>query len=204
MRSNKLKSAIFAATSVAVAMSVGFAASAYAADPVDPPTGGGGGGGNPPQNSYTIASNINSVERNGDAVVLTTNAPIGTVSSTFVNGEHIETGSWTVNPTDPVPWEALGPCVTIDVTFRVYDESYVAQVKNFSDPYEDSVTVQWIGDNTVDCNPAWGGSPLAASGESLAKTGSDASTVAGLTGVAGVAALAIAVAVARRSRRAQR
>jgi LPXTG-motif cell wall-anchored protein len=155
-----------------------------------------------PASAATITSNVTSVAP-GEAATLSSDIDLGTVIAVFLNGEFVVSEAWDMNPADPVPWEAIAPCVTIDVTFRVYDEGFVGtNVKNFADPYEDSVTIQWIGDNTVDCNPAWGEGDREP--EDLAKTGSDSSTLVGLTGVAGVAALAVAVAVARRTRRAQR
>ena len=185
MKINKLKSVLLGATTIAVALSVGFAAPASAM-------------------ITTLTSDVSSVERNGDGVLFTSNIPRGSSVAIFVNGDDGFSGVWDETAgetTEPLPWEAFSPCVTIDVTFRVYNEVYVDQVYTFSDPYAASVTVQWIGDNTVDCDDTWGAGESA---EELAPTGSDASTVAGMTGIAGLAALAVAVAVARRSRRAQR
>jgi hypothetical protein len=182
---NKLKSAVLAATTIAVALSVGFATPATAMP-------------------MTIESNVPSIERDGEAVVITSSVPDGYAFAVFINEDLLNIGPWDSADSDPVPWEALSPCVTIDLTFRVYRDIYVDQVRTFDDAYGASVTVEWIGDDTVDCNPTWGTGESAASGESLADTGSDGFVVAGLTGVAGVAALAVAVAVARRTRRAQR
>jgi len=183
MKSNKMKSAVFAAASIAVAMSVGFAAPASAMP-------------------MTIESNVPSLERDGEDMVITSSVPDGYAYAMFINEDLFQIDAWISADIEPVPWEALSPCVTIDFTFRVYPEIYVDQVKTFDDAYGASVTVEWIGDNTVDCNPTWGEGETA--DEPLAKTGSDAATVAGMTGIAGVAALAVAVAVARRTRRAQR
>jgi hypothetical protein len=180
VNTNKLKSAVLAATTIAVALSVGFAAPATAMP-------------------MTIETNIQSVVRNGELLEVTSTVPEGYTAATFINGENFSTYPWSTQ--EPVSWNIMGPCVTVDVTFRVYRDIYVDQVKTFDDAYGATVTIQWIGDNTVDCNPAWGEGETA---DELAPTGSDASTVAGMTGVAGVAALAVAVAVARRTRRAQR
>jgi hypothetical protein len=121
----------------------------------------------------------------------------------FINGELFGMSPVGLLELDDAPWEVFGPCVTIDVTWRIYPQVFdESSVKSYNDSYRAEVNVEWIGDNTVDCNPAWGAGESA--DEPLAKTGTDASTVAGMTGVAGVAALAVAVGVARRSRRAQR
>ena len=166
---------------IAVAMTVGLAA---------------------PASAFTLTADPLSIERGG-FVNISTDAPETHTAALFVNGEHVETdvlgGS-----TGGFPWEMFGPCVDIDVTFRLYDETYVDQVKDFADSYDDSVTIEFVGDNTVECNDTWGAGESTGSDESLAKTGSDASTVASLTGVAGVAAIVVAAAVAFRLRRAQR
>jgi len=160
-----------------------------------------------PASAATITSDVSSVAP-GEAATLTSDIAIGNGVAVFANGELLEIDVWDVNPSEPLPWEAFSPCVTIDLTFRVYDEVFDENsLKNFSDPYEDSVTIQWIGDNTSECNATWGDGESDESGDSdepLAKTGSDASAVAGLTGVASVVALAVAAAVALRTRRAQR
>ena len=189
MRVNKLKSVVLAATTIAVAMSVGFAAPASASV------------------AY-LTSSAPTISR-GETITYSTNQPPNALVAVFINGEFGGAGDASTFE-DPFPWEAFSPCATIDVTFRVYDETYDStDIVLASDPFIAQATVEWIGDNTVQCNPAWGAGDSGAgdsgdSSEPLATTGSDASTVAGLTGAAGVVALAVAVAVSRRARRAQR
>jgi hypothetical protein len=187
---NKLKSVVLAATTIAVAMSVGFAAPASASG------------------AY-LTSSAPTISR-GETITYSTNQPPNALTALLINGEVVSTGELVEVTAVPGPWEAFSPCVTIDVTFRVYADTFDGtEIVLASDPFLAEATVEWIGDNTVDCNPAWGTGDSGAgdsgdSSEPLATTGSDASTVAGLTGAAGVVALAAAVAVARRSRRAQR
>ena len=185
MKITKLKSAAFAATTIAVAMSVGFAAPASAM-------------------AYYIASSAPTISR-GETIVISSNGDPLALSSILINGEVIGTSPLGLVVTDAALWEAFSPCVTIDVTFRMYnvpfDETIVV---SSTDPFVTELNVEWIGDNTVDCDDTWGAGASTGSDEPLATTGSDASTVAGLTGVAGVVALAAAVAAARRMRRAQR
>jgi hypothetical protein len=190
MRVNKLKSVVLAATTIAVAMSVGFAAPASASG------------------AY-LTSSAPTISR-GETITYSTNQPPNALIALLINGEVVS-ASDAITFASAFPWEAFSPCVTIDVTFRVYADTYDGTeiVVLASDPFLAEATVEWIGDNTVDCNDAWGAGDSGAgdsgdSSEPLATTGSDASTVAGLTGAAGVVALAAAVAVARRSRRAQR
>lgn len=184
---NKLKFAALAATSIAVAMSVGFATPASA--------------------MATTLTADKTVVRNGESVTFTTNAPGENYAAFFTNGEYWDSGSIETTP-NPFTWDIVGPCASVDVTYRIYnyaaetaDESEATVAALFDQPYAASVDVRFAGDNTVDCDDSYGPGKSA---ESLAKTGLDASTVAGLTGVAGVAALAVAVAVAVRTRRAQR
>jgi hypothetical protein len=188
---NKLKSVVLAATTIAVAMSVLFAAPASASQ-------------------ITLTADDLVVE-NGEGVTFTTNAPGGNLAVFFVAGEQTGFGS-VENTPNPFSWDFVGPCTTITVTYRVYDVLFTGSDQEpplFSDPYLATIDVDFVGDNTVDCNDTWGTGDSGAgdsgdSSEPLATTGSDASTVAGLTGVAGVVALAVAVAVSRRARRAQR
>ena len=195
MRVNKLKSVVLAATTIAVAMSVGFAAPASASG------------------AY-LTSSAPTISQ-GETITYSTNQPPNALIALLINGEVVS-ASDAITFASPFPWEAFRPCVTIDVTFRVYDDTYdgTGIVVLASDPFLAEATVEWIGDNTVDCNDTWGAGDSGGgdsgagdsgdSSEPLATTGSDASTVAGLTGVAGVVALAVAVAVSRRARRAQR
>jgi hypothetical protein len=182
---NKLKSVVLAATTIAVAMSVGFAAPASASV------------------AY-LTSSAPTISR-GETITFSTDQDADTLTAVLINGEVLEMGPLYNLVEVPAPWEAISPCVTIDVTFRVYAETYdVSTIVLASDPFLAEANIEWIGDNTVDCNDLWGAGASTGSTEPLATTGSDASTVAGLTGVAGVVALAVAVAVARRTRRAQR
>jgi len=189
MRVNKLKSVVLAATTIAVAMSVGFAAPASASV------------------AY-LTSSAPTISR-GETITYSTNQPPNALVALLINGEVASAGEASTFAGE-FPWEDFSPCVTIDVTFRVYADTYDGtEIVLASDPFLAEATVEWIGDNTVDCNPAWGAGDSGAgdsgdSSEPLATTGSDASTVAWLTGVAGVVALAVAVAVSRRARRAQR
>jgi hypothetical protein len=181
---NKLKSVVLAATTIAVAMSVGFAAPASASG------------------AY-LTSSAPTISR-GETITYFTNQPPSALVASLINGE-VGTASQMDMLAGDMPWEAFSPCVTIDVTFRVYADTYDGtEIVLASDPFLAEATVEWIGDNTVDCDDTWGAGASTGSTEPLATTGSDASTVAGLTGVAGVVALAVAVAVARRTRRAQR
>ena len=180
------KSAISA---IALAMTLGLAAPASAT-------------------TYTLTSDESSIS-SGEVAVLTTDAPAGQGAYVFVNGVGFIAGP--LSSGAPFAWENVSPCVTVDVTIRVYYEVPGAPPMappSFSEPYAGSVTIEFIGDNSSGCNPTWGDGAEDEGGsnsdEPLAKTGSDASAVAGLTGVAGVAALAVAVAVALRTRRAQR
>jgi hypothetical protein len=182
---DKLKSVVLAATTIAVAMSVGFAAPASAS-------------------VASLTSSAPTISR-GETITYSTNQDSDALTALLINGEVVSTGEEISLVENPWPWEVFSPCVTIDVTFRVYAETYdVSTIVLASDPFLDEATVEWIGDNTVDCNDTWGAGASTGSTQPLATTGSDASTVAGLTGVAGVVALAVAVAVARRTRRAQR
>lgn len=184
------KSAISA---IALAMTLGLAAPASAT-------------------TYTLTSDESSIS-SGEVAVLTTDAPDGQGAYVFVNGVGFIAGP--LSSGAPFAWENVSPCVTVDVTIRVYYEVPGAPPMappSFSEPYAGSVTIEFIGDNFSGCNATWGAGAEDEGGsggsdnsdEPLAKTGSDASAVAGLTGVAGVAALAVAVAVALRTRRAQR
>lgn len=177
---NKMKSAALAATTIALALSVGFAAPASAVD-------------------YTITAD-REVVRNGESVTYTTTAPDENLAAFFVNGEYWGSGSVGTTP-NPFDWGIFSPCANVQATYRVYDEVGDSREPLWSDPYAGSNTVRFAGDPTVDCDDAWGDG---STDEPLAKTGSDASTVAGMTGIAGVTALSVAVAVARRTRRAQR
>jgi hypothetical protein len=185
---NKMKSVVLAATTIAVAMSVGFAVPASAIAP-------------------TLTAD-KSVVQNGEGVTFTaTNIPVTYYAAFFIDGEYWDSGPIENTP-NPFAWDIVQPCASVDVTYRIYnyetetaDLSDAAYAALFGEPYAASVDVEFAGDNTVDCDDTWG---TGESAETLAKTGSDASTVAGLTSVAGVAALAVAVAVARRTRRAQR
>lgn len=179
---NKLKFAALAATSIAVAMSVGFAAPASAM-------------------AYYIASSAPTIG-SGETIVISSNGDPAALSAILVNGEVLGTSPLGLVVSDAAPWETFGPCVTIDVTFRMYNVPFDETINvSSTDPFVTELNVEWIGDNTVDCDDTWGAGESA---ETLATTGSGASTVAGLTGVAGVVALAVAVAVSRRARRAQR
>lgn len=187
MNMNKLKSAFLAASTIAVALSVGFAAPASAV-----PT--------------TLVAD-KTVVRNGESVNFTTNAPGENYAAFFTNGEYWGSGSIETTP-NPFTWDLVGPCASVDVTFRIYnyaaetaDESDATLAALYDQPYAATVDVRFAGDTTVDCDDAYGAGKSA---DALANTGSDASTVAGMTGIAGVTALAVAVAVARRTRRAQR
>jgi len=182
MKITKFRSAALAAASIAVALSVGFAVPASAM-------------------AYYIASSAPTVSR-GETIVISSNGDPLALSSILVNGEVIGTSPLGLVVTDDATWESFSPCVTIDVTFRMYNVPFEETIPvSANDSFVTELNVEWIGDNTVDCDDTWGAGESA---DELAPTGSDASTVAGLTGVAGVAALAIAVAVARRTRRAQR
>ena len=145
--------------------------------------------------TYTLTSDESSISI-GEFAVLTTDAPVGTGAYVYVNGESYIGGP--LSSTTPFAWENVSPCVTVDVTIRVYPPTPISGPPSapptFADPYAASVDIEFIGDNFSGCNPTWGAGAPTGSDESLATTGSDASTVAGLTGVA----------VARRSRRAQR
>jgi hypothetical protein len=165
--------------------------------------------------TYTLTSDESSIS-SGEVAVITTDAPVGQAAYVFVNGVGFTSGP--LSSGMPFAWNAVSPCVTIDVTLRVYYEvpgAPAMAAPSFSDAYAGSVTIEFIGDNSPGCNPTWGdgaedegGSGGSGgsddSGEPLAKTGSDASTVASLTGVAGAAALVVAAAVALRLRRASR
>jgi hypothetical protein len=157
-----------------------------------------------PASAVTLTADVSSVSQ-GEAVTFTTDAPGAALVALYVNGEYLDGGRVDDTP-NPFDWGMLSPCVTVDVTYRVYDElaTEPAREPAFSEQPVDSVSVEFVGDNSPGCNDTWGGGESDDSGDSLAKTGSDASAVAGLTGVAGVAALAVAAAVALRSRRAQR
>jgi len=176
MFTQKLKSVATTATAIGLAMSFGFAAPAFAA---------------------SITSDVESLERGG-ATQISSDVANGNTIALFINGQIQTSQGWNGNFT--ASWADYSPCVDVEVTYRVYDEVYVDQVPDFADPYEGSVTLLYVGDNSpgVFCDDSWG---TGDSGEPLAKTGADASA---LTGVAGVAALAAAVAVARRARRLQR
>jgi hypothetical protein len=181
---NKLKSVVLAATTIAVAMSVGFAAPASASG------------------AY-LTSSAPTISR-GETITYSTNQPPNALVALLINGEVVAPGDASTFAGEFL-WEDFSPCVTIDVTFRVYADTFDGtELVLASDPFLAEATVEWIGDNTVDCNDTWGAGASTGSTEPLATTGSNASTVAGLTGVAGVVALAVAVAVARRTRRAQR
>ena len=190
---SKLKSVILAATTIAVAISVGFGAPASA--------------------STTTLTADKTVVQNGEGVSFTTtNIPGTYYAAFFILGEYWGSGSIETTP-NPFVWNIVAPCASVDVTYRIYnyaadtaDHSDETHAALFGEPYEASVDVEFAGDNTVDCDDTWGaGAPGAEdSGEPLAKTGSDASTVASLTGVAGVAAIIVAAALAFRLRRAQR
>jgi hypothetical protein len=183
----KIKSAAIVATTIAVALSVGFATPASAI-------------------SYTLTAD-KTVVRNGEGVTFTTNAPGEKYAAFFTGEEYWGSGRVDATP-NPFTWDIVGPCATVDVTYRVYeidasaadyDEVTVAALWN--QPYSASIDIRFAGDNTVDCDDSYGPGKSA---EPLAKTGADSATVTGLTGVAGIAALAVAVSVARRTRRAQR
>ena len=183
MKITQFRSAALAAASIAVALSVGFAVPASAM-------------------AYYIASSAPTVSR-GETIVISSNGDPLALSSILVNGEVIGTSPLGLVVTDDATWESFSPCVTIDVTFRMYNVPFEETIPvSANDSFVTELNVEWIGDNTVDCDDTWGAGESA--DEPLAKTGSDAATVAGMTGIAGVAALAVAVAVARRSRRAQR
>lgn len=185
MTFHKLKTAFLAATTIAVALSVGFAAPASAIPNV------------------TITSSAPTISR-GETIAISTDGDT-LLGAVFVNGEYLGVSPGGLLEDDAAPWETFSPCVTVDVTFRMYREVFDENtVKSYNDAFADEVTIEWIGDNTVDCNPEWGAGVTAGTDEPLAKTGSDASTVAGMTGIAGVTALAVALAVARRQRRVQR
>jgi hypothetical protein len=191
MKITRLKSAALAATTIAVAMSVGFAAPASAM-------------------AATLTAD-KSVVQNGEGVTFTATNISGTnYAAFFIDGEYWDSGAIEDTP-NPFTWDIVEPCASVDVTYRIYnyetetaDYSDAALAALFGEPYVASVDVEFAGDNTVECDDTWGAGASTGSDEPLATTGSDASTVAGLTGVAGVMALAVAVAVARRSRRAQR
>lgn len=183
---NRSPKKFFSSAAIAVAMSVGVAVPASAV--------------------VSFTSSAPSIS-SGETITLTSDADPTSHAQVFINGSFYGASALGLMTIGPAPWEAFGPCETIDITFRVYSETADENLlKLWTDPYEGSVTVEWVGDNTVDCDDTWGaGAPGAEdSGEPLAKTGSDASTVAGLTGVAGVAALVVAAAVAFRLRRARR
>lgn len=195
MVNSKFKSVIVLATTIAVAISVGFGAPASAL-------------------GITLTAD-KTVVQNGEGVTFTTNAPGLNYAAFFIGGEYWASGLVETTP-NPFVWMMVAPCASVDVTYRVYsyssdtaDYTDAATAALFGEPYAASVDVEFAGDNTVGCDPTWGSGESAdesadESAETLATTGSDASTVAGLTGVAGVAALAVAVAVSRRARRAQR
>jgi hypothetical protein len=166
-------------------------------------TGGSGGSG-----SITLEADRTSVSRDNPLVTLTSNGEDEALVVVFVNG--VWETFYLLNQLNgqTTGWEAFAPCVTVDMEYRLYN-SFVpgSPVPPYADPYDAGVLIEFVGDDTDDCNPKWGTQDAGGSGDSdepLAKTGSDASAVAGLTSVAGVAALAVAVAVARRTRRAQR
>ena len=198
MRVNKIKSVVLAATTIALAMSFGFAAPASAS-------------------VASLTSSAPTISR-GETIILSTNQDDYALTALLINGAVVQTLPL-VDVLGPSPWEVFMPCATIDVTFRVYAEPYDGSTPLASDPFLAEANSEWIGDNTDACSALWGTGDSGAgdsgagdsgagdsgdSSEPLATTGSDASTVAGLTGAAGVVALAAAVAVARRSRRAQR
>lgn len=177
---------------LAVAMSVGLAVPASANGVV------------------TLTSSAPTIS-NGETITYTTSADWERHSQFFINGVVLggtPVGMIMINPV--APWSAWQPCETIDVTLRVYSDLYEDIDQDnlylWTDPYDASVTVEWIGDNSGECNDAWGAGARGPndSGESLAATGSNASSLAALTGVAGIAALGVAAAVVLRSRRAQR
>jgi len=183
---NKLKSVVLAATTIAVAMSVGFAAPASASQ-------------------ITLTADDMVVE-NGEGVTFTTNAPGGNLAAFFIAGEYWNSGTVETTP-NPFSWDIVQPCTTVTVTYRVYNETSTGLQPLFSTPYVATIDVDFVGDNTVECDDSFGAGNSGETGDSaepLATTGSAATAVAGLTGVAGVVALAVAVAVARRTRRAQR
>jgi hypothetical protein len=174
------------AAAIAVAMSVGAAVPASAV--------------------VSFTSSAPSIS-SGETITFATDANPTSHAQIFINGSFQGASALGLIAFTPAPWEAFMPCETIDITFRVYSETAdPGLVKLWTDSYDASLTIEWVGDNTVACNDTWGeGAPGAEdSGEPLAKTGSDASTVASLSGVAGVAALVVAAAVALRLRRAQR
>lgn len=171
---------------IAVAMSVGVVVPASAAVVLTP-------------SAFTLS--------NGETITWTTDGNPMSHAQVYINGVLWAPTALGLFAYDPAPWDAFSPCETIDVTFRVYSETADnSLVKLWTDPYEASVTIEVVGDSTVACDDSWGAGASGSgdSGEPLAKTGSDASTVASLTGVAGAAALVVAAAVALRLRRAQR
>lgn len=188
---NRLTRGALAASSLVLAMQLGFVSPASA-----------------------LTSDVTSVSP-GETAIFSTQVPAISLVAIFVNGEFHSSGNLYTIPTT-YPWETFSPCVTVDVTFRVYSEYvYGAPFREplFSEQPAETADVEFIGDDSVSCNDAWGSGSSGSSGgsggsedsdEPLAKTGSDASTVAGMTGIASLTALAVAVAVARRTRRAQR
>jgi hypothetical protein len=168
--------------------------------------------------TFTLSSDKASLTTNEVATFTTDAIGDDNVAALFVNGVYY-TGGPGLSSGSILPWTVVYPCVTVDVTLRLY---YLAPgsptpvvAPTLATPYDAEVLIEFVGDTSVPCNYTWGdgldgGGGSGGSGgsdnsdEPLAKTGSDASAVAGLTGVAGVAALAVAVAVALRTRRAQR
>jgi hypothetical protein len=151
----------------------------------------------------------------GQTALFTTDAPLGTLTAFFVNDERFMYGPY--EPPLDTPWDMFAPCENADLTVRVYDEAYSGTPSDYDNdnltwetPYNASYTIGLVGNATwPNCisygtSGSGGSGGSGDSGESLANTGSDSSTLVGLTGVAGVAALAVSVAVARRTRRAQR
>jgi hypothetical protein len=163
-------------------------------------------GGSSGPETITLESNRTSVSVDNRQFTLTSNADDLALGLTFVNG--VVESRWQVDLINgaTLNWGQFSPCTTVDAEYRVYN-SLIFQDPNplYSDPYDASVVVEHVGaPDYVGCNQKWDAQDGGGSGESLAKTGAESSTLVGLTGVAGVAALAVAVAVARRTRRAQR
>jgi hypothetical protein len=162
-----------------------------------------------PASAVTLTADVTSVSP-GESVMFETDAQGQKLSAVFIEGDFWGSGPVNTTP-NPFGWDLVSPCVTVEMTYRVYDEDgdFFAENREvaFSEQPVDSVSVEFVGDNSGECDDTWGtgeSNEPNEPAERLAKTGSDASAVAGLTGAAGVAALAVAAAVALRTRRAQR
>jgi hypothetical protein len=109
--------------------------------------------------SAELQTDVSSVSPGGSVTFLT-NAPTIFLGALFVNGEFHSSGNLN-GFRDPIPWEAFSPCVTVDVTFRVYSESALGAPYReplFSEEPTESADVEFVGSNSSGCDDQWGSS----------------------------------------------